>query len=57
MSKHGMGNIFAKIPNDTDEEFRKVVSLKFGLKKGVIEKAILEAIKDWIEKNTSDGSQ
>ncbi len=57
MSKHVMGNIFAKIPDDTDEEFRKVVSLKFGLKKGVMEKAVLEAIKDWIEKNKSNNSK
>lgn len=51
-----MGNIFAKIPDDTDEEFRKVVADKFGLKKGVMEKALLEAIKDWIEKNKPSSS-
>ena len=54
MSKHFMGNIFAKIPDGTDEEFRKVVASKFGLKKGVMEKAVEEAILDWIEKNKSN---
>lgn len=52
-----MGNIFAKIPDDTDEEFRKVVASKFGLKKGVMEKALLEAITDWTEKNKTNTSQ
>jgi len=49
-----MGNIFAKIPDDVDEEFRKVISKKFSVKKGNMEKAILEAIKDWIDKNKLD---
>jgi len=46
-----MGNIFAKIPDAEDKEFRDAVYAKYGFKKGALEKGIQEAIKEWTEKN------
>ena len=46
-----MGDIYAKISEEIDDKFRKAVFAKFGLKKGNIQKAVEEAIKDWTEKN------
>lgn len=46
-----MGNIYAKIPDNDDKKFRDAVYVKFGFKKGSLEKAILEAIKEWTAKN------
>ena len=52
-----MGNIFVNIPDKEDEEFRKTIIKKFGItegmKKGALQKAAREAIKEWTEKNKS----
>ena len=46
-----MGDFYAKIPEDEDKKFRDAVYAKLGFKKGVLQKALLEAIKEWTEKN------
>lgn len=48
-----MGSIYAKIPDDLDDEFRRAVSAKHKniIKKGDVTKAILEALTEWTEKN------
>jgi len=40
-----------KISDKLDEEFRKVVSHKFGMRQGNLNKAVSEAIQEWTVKN------
>jgi hypothetical protein len=40
-----------ELPDEIDKKFRKVVAEKKGLHKGVLGKALEEAIKDWIKAN------
>jgi hypothetical protein len=35
---------------DLEKEFREAISMKYGYKKGNLQLAIEEAVKDWIEK-------
>ena len=50
-----MGNIFVNIPDKEDEEFREAILKKYGIadgmKKGALQKAAREAIKEWTAKN------
>ena len=46
-----MGDFYAKIPDDDDKKFRDAVYAKFGFKKGVLQKAMREAIQEWTDKN------
>ena len=46
-----MGRLNNKISDKLDDEFRKAVSHKFGMRKGNLDKAVTEAIKEWTEKN------
>ncbi len=45
-----MGIINAKLPDDLEDKFRTTVFNRFGMKKGNINKAVEEAIKEWINK-------
>lgn len=40
-----------ELPDEIDKKFRRVVAEKKGLHKGVLGKALEEAIKDWIKAN------
>ena len=44
-----MTYIKGTIPKELDDEFRKEVAKKFGLRKGALSKALEEAILQWIE--------
>ena len=44
-----MTYIKGSIPKELDNEFRKEVAKKFGLRKGALSKALEEAILQWIE--------
>jgi len=46
-----MGKMNISIDDDLEKDFRNAIATKFGLKKGVINKAIDEAIREWSEKN------
>ncbi len=45
-----MATIKGEIPPELEEEFRKVIALKYGLKKGNISLALQIAIEEWILK-------
>ena len=45
-----MGIINANLPDDLEESFREAVFHRFGMKRGNINKAVEEAIKEWINK-------
>jgi hypothetical protein len=47
-----MGQINLKIEDKLEKEFRKVAAQKFEARKGFLKKAIEEAIRDWINKNS-----
>ena len=46
-----MSLINARIDDKLLKDFRHVVYLKYGLKKGDLTKALEEAIKDYVQKN------
>lgn len=46
-----MGKMNINIDNDLENGFRKAIAAKFGLRQGVINKAIDEAIREWTERN------
>jgi tryptophan synthase beta subunit len=50
-----MGKINLDIDDDLEREFRKIAVEKFEAKKGFLKKAIEEAIRDWIQKNSKGG--
>jgi hypothetical protein len=47
-----MGQLNLKVDNELEKEFRKVAADKFGARKGFLKKAVEEAIRDWIRKNS-----
>jgi len=47
-----LGQINLKIDDELEKEFRKVAAEKFEARKGFLKKAIEEAIRDWIRKNS-----
>jgi hypothetical protein len=47
-----MGQINLKIDDKLEKEFRKVAAEKFEARKGFLKKAIEEAVRDWIHKNS-----
>lgn len=47
-----MGKMYVVLSNELEEQFRKEVFNRFGMKKGNITTAIEEAIKDWINKKS-----
>ncbi len=46
-----MARLGNKISDKLDKEFRIAVHHKFGMRKGNLDKAVEEAIKEWTEKN------
>lgn len=46
-----VGQLNVKIPNEIEEKFRLIASRKFGLRKGYLTKAIVEALEKWIKEN------
>jgi len=46
-----MGKINITISDKLEKEFRETISKRYGYKKGNLQLAIEEAIKDWIQKN------
>lgn len=46
-----MARLNSKISDKLDEDFRKAVSHKFGMRKGNLDKAVAEALTEWTEKN------
>lgn len=45
-----MRRIDVYLPDELDDRFRKEIGRRFGAKKGVIKKALIEAIELWISK-------
>lgn len=43
-----MATIKGEVPKELEEEFRKIISQKYGLKKGNISLALRKAIEEWI---------
>ena len=52
-----MSLINARIDDKLLKDFRHVVYLKYGLKKGDLTKALEEAIKDYVQKNADAKQQ
>ena len=44
-----MGKISVSIPNNLEKELRIKAMEKFGMKKGYLSKAVIEALKSWLE--------
>ena len=44
-----MARINVVLPDDVDNKFRKEIAKRFGVRKGNIEKAMIEAIEIWIK--------
>ncbi|WP_218778004.1 hypothetical protein [Thermococcus litoralis] len=49
-----VGKMTIVIDDDLEEEFRRLVALKYGTRKGVLGAAISEAIKTWIRKTKKE---
>jgi hypothetical protein len=47
-----MGQVNLKIDDSLEKEFRKIAAEKFEARKGFLKKAIEEAIREWIHKNS-----
>ena len=43
-----MGKISVSIPNNLEKELRIKAMKKFGMKKGYLSKAVIEALKSWL---------
>jgi uncharacterized protein (DUF1778 family) len=46
-----MGQINLKIDDELEKVFRQAAAEKFGARKGFLQKAIEEAVRDWTNKN------
>lgn len=44
-----MGKITVSIPDEIEESVRKKAMKKWGMKKGYLSKAVLEALKQWLQ--------
>ena len=47
-----MGQVNLNIPDELEEKLRKLAVEKFGARKGFLTNAIVEALEEWIEKNS-----
>jgi len=47
-----MGNINVKINDNLEKEFRRMAVEKFEARKGFLKKAVEEAMRDWVRKNS-----
>jgi antitoxin component of RelBE/YafQ-DinJ toxin-antitoxin module len=52
-----MALVNARIDDKLLKEFRHVVYLKYGLRKGDLTRALEEAIRDYVQKNSEDGKK
>ena len=46
-----MGRLYVSLPDDLEDRFRKEVGKRLGAKKGVISKALKEAIEQWMKQS------
>jgi len=46
-----MGQVNLKIDDELERAFRQAAAEKFGARKGFLQKAVEEAVRDWINKN------
>lgn len=44
-----MGKISVSLPNDLEEKLRKKAMKLFGMKKGYLSKAVIEALESWLK--------
>jgi hypothetical protein len=44
-----MGKISVAMPNDLEERVRQKAIKKFGIKKGYLSKAVIEALESWLK--------
>jgi hypothetical protein len=47
-----MGKISVVLPNDLEERVRQKAIKDFGIKKGYLSKAVVSALKSWLEKSS-----
>ena len=45
-----MGKISVSLPDDLEKKIRIKAMKKFGMKKGYLSKAVIEALEYWLEK-------
>lgn len=45
-----MGKISVSLPDDLEREVRIKAMKKFGMKKGHLSNAVIEALKEWLKK-------
>lgn len=48
-----MGKINLVVSDELEKQFRNAVFNKYGMKRGNIQKAVEEALKEWIQKQQS----
>lgn len=48
-----MGQINLRISDELEYEFRQLAAKKFGARKGFLTNAFVEALGDWVKKNSS----
>lgn len=48
MSKPKETRVIASLPEQLEREFRQIAMKKFGVKRGYLKKAFIEAIQTWI---------
>ena len=46
-----MGQINVNLPEELERKLREIAAKKFGLKKGFLSKAVVEAIREWVKRN------
>lgn len=46
-----MGKTIVVLPDELDREFRSLIPLKFGGRKGALSKAVEEAVRLWVKEN------
>jgi len=46
-----VGKVTLTIPDDLEERLRRKAAEKYGLKRGFLRKAVIEAIRQWLENN------
>jgi len=46
-----MGHINVRIPDELEEKVRSIAVKKFGLRKGYLTKAIIDALEEWVKRN------
>ncbi|MDI6848057.1 MAG: hypothetical protein QMD23_08065 [Candidatus Bathyarchaeia archaeon] len=47
-----MGHLNLRIPDQLEEELRRLAVKKFGARKGFLTKSIVEALEEWVKKNS-----